>query len=320
MDNKVIDTLGKIGLVPLAVLDDAGAAVPLAKALQAGGVDTMEITFRTACARDAIAAVKQEVPGFLPGAGTVLTVAQARDAVKAGADYIVMPGFDEEIVDWCLQNGVAVVPGCVTPTEVQKAVKKGLTILKFFPAEQYGGVKTCAGLAEPFRTVKFMPTGGINYDNLSDYVGKDFIFAVGGSWLCRKDDVGAGRWDKITGTVKASVRRLLGFEVAHVGVNTGSAQEAASISDELSALFGFPESAGELSTFVGTGFEINHSASYGAKGHVAIGTNSIARAEYYLSRKGVRFNENSRVTSGDRTSLVYLEKEFGGFAVHLSQK
>lgn len=320
MDNKVIGTLGKIGLVPLAVLDDAGAAVPLAKALRAGGVDTMEITFRTACARDAIAAVKREVPGFLPGAGTVLTVGQARDAVEAGADYIVMPGFDEEIVDWCLQNGVPVVPGCVTPTEVQKAVKKGLAVLKFFPAERYGGVKTCASLVEPFRTVKFMPTGGISYDNLSDYVGKEFIFAVGGSWLCRKDDVGAGRWDKITETAAASVRKLLGFEVAHVGIDTAGAQEAAGIADELSSLFGFPEAAGKHSTFVGTGFEINHSAGRGAKGHVAVSTNSVARAEYYLSRKGVRFDEKSRVISGGRTTLVYLEKELGGFAVHLRQK
>ena len=320
MENKVMETLGKIGLVPLAVLDDAETAVPLAKALQAGGVDTMEITFRTACALDAIAAVKKEVPGFLPGAGTVLTVKQAQDAVKAGADYIVMPGFDEEIVDWCIRNSVPVVPGCVTPTEVQAAVKKGLTVLKFFPAERYGGVKTCASLAEPFRTVKFMPTGGVSLDNLSDYAGKDFIFAIGGSWLCRKDDVKAGSWEKITAVGKASVQKLLGYEVAHVGVNTGSAQEAAGISDELAGLFGFPKSVGELSTFVGTGFEINHSAGYGSKGHVAIDTNSVARAEYYLSRMGIAFNEKSRITAGGKTTVVYLEKEFGGFAIHLRQK
>ena len=187
--NHVMEILGKTGLVPLAVLDDAESAVPLAKALHAGGIDTMEITFRTDCARDAIAAVKRDVPGFLPGAGTVLTVGQAQDAVQAGAEYIVTPGFDEEIVDWCIGNGVPVVPGCATATEVQRGVKKGLAVLKFFPAERYGGVKTCASLAEPFRTVKFLPTGGIGLDNLSDYADKDFIFAVGGSWLCKKDDV-----------------------------------------------------------------------------------------------------------------------------------
>lgn len=320
MDNKIMDTLGKIGLIPLAVLEDAGTAVPLAKALQAGGVNTMEITFRTACARDAIAAVKRQVPGFIPGAGTVLSVEQAREAVDAGADYIVTPGFDEEIVDWCLKNGVAVVPGCVTPTEVQKAVKMGLTVLKFFPAERYGGVKTCASLVEPFRTVKFMPTGGINFDNLSDYVGKDFIFAVGGSWLCKKDDVAAGNWDKITACAKASVGKLLGFQIGHVGINSGSFEEASSLADELCGVFGFTKSVGAASTFAGSGFEINHSAGRGAKGHISIDTNSIARAEYHLSQMGVEFNEQSRITAGGKTAAIYLAKEFGGFAIHLRQK
>lgn len=320
MNGKIIETLGKIGLVPLAVLDDAGTAVPLAKALQAGGVGTMEITFRTACARDAIAAVKQQVPGFIPGAGTVLSVEQAKEAVEAGADYIVTPGFDAEIVDWCRENGVAVVPGCVTPTEVQQAVKKGLTVLKFFPAERYGGVKTCASLVEPFRTVKFMPTGGIGFDNLSDYVGKDFIFAVGGSWLCNKDDVKAGNWEKITAGAKASVQKLLGFQIGHVGINSGSFEEAAALSDELSALLGFAKSVGTASTFVGTAFEINHSAGRGAKGHVSVNTNSIPRAEYYLSKMGVKFDEKSRVSANGKTVALYLEKEFGGFAVHLKQK
>lgn len=320
MDGKIIETLGKIGLVPLAVLDDAGTAVPLAKALQAGGVDTMEITFRTACARDAIAAVKQQVPGFIPGAGTVLSVEQARDAVAAGAEYIVTPGFDAEVVDWCLKNSVAVVPGCVTPTEVQQALKKGLTVLKFFPAERYGGVKTCASLAEPFRTVKFMPTGGIGFDNLSEYVGRDFIFAVGGSWLCGKDDVKAGNWEKITAGVKASVQKLLGFEIGHVGINSSGFEAAAALSDELSALLGFTKSVGAASTFVGTAFEVNHSMGRGAKGHVSINTNSIPRAEYYLAKTGVTFSEESRVSANGKTVALYLEKEFGGFAIHLKQK
>lgn len=320
MENKVMEALGKIGLVPLAVLDDAESAVPLAKALHAGGVDTMEITFRTACAVDAIAAVKKELPGFIPGAGTVLTVGQAQDAVKAGADYIVTPGYDEEIVDWCLQNGVPVIPGCVTPTEVQAALKKGLTILKFFPAERYGGVKTCASLAEPFRTVKFMPTGGVGPDNLADYAGKSFIHAIGGSWLCKKDDVKAGNWDRITETVRASVWTLLGYKVVHVGVNTSGAEEAAGISDRLAGLFGLSKSVGKLSTFVGTGFEINHFVGYGAKGHVAIDTNSVERAEYYLAKAGVRLNEKSRITADGKTVAIYLEEEFGGFAIHLRQK
>jgi len=320
MNNQVMDALEKIGLVPLAVLDDAADAVPLAKALRAGGIDTMEITFRTECALDAISSVKKEIPDFLVGAGTVLTLQQAQNAVKAGSDYIVMPGFDPEIVDWCLQNQIPVLPGCVTPTEVQAAMRKGLNTVKFFPAEKYGGVKTLASLAEPFRMMKFMPTGGVGLENLSEYVTKDFICAVGGSWLCSKSDVKAGNWQKITEIVKASVQKLLGFEVVHVGINTHGASEAGEIARALAGIFGFPESKNPASTFVGTGFEINHSMGLGKNGHVAVDTNSIMRAEYYLSKMGVAFNEESRVKNGDKTTVVYLQKEFGGFAVHLRQR
>lgn len=320
MDNQVLDTLEKIGLVPLAVLDEAETAVPLARALRAGGIDTMEITFRTGCTLDAIASVKRRVPGFLIGAGTVLTERQAQDAVRAGADYIVMPGFDPEIVDWCRKNGVPVIPGCATASEIQAAVKKGLSVLKFFPAESSGGVRACAALAGPFRAVKFLPTGGISLDNLSDYAGRDFIFAIGGSWLCGKNDVKAGSWDRITACAKQSVQTLLGYEVVHVGLNTGSAGEAGTIADQIAGLFGFPVRRGPASTFVGTGFEINHSVGLGTHGHVAIDTNSVARAEYYLSKAGVSFDEGSRVTAGGKTAVVYLRQEFGGFAIHLRQR
>lgn len=320
MDNLILETLEKIGLLPLAVIDEARDAVPLAKALKAGGVETMEITFRTDCTLEAIGKVKKQVPDFLVGAGTVLSVAQAKDAVKYGADYIVMPGFDSDVVAWCQQNGVPVIPGCVTATEVQAAQAKGLSVLKFFPAEDCGGVKTCAGLSGPFRKVRFLPTGGVNYDNLSDYLNKDYIFAVGGSWLCPQKDIKAGNWEKITEIVQKSVQKLLGYEVVHVGINTNSAQEAGEIAEQLSGLFGFRASRGPLSTFVGTGFEINHSVGLGHNGHVAIDTNSVARAEYYLSKKGITFNEESRVIDGDKTAVVYLQQEFGGFAIHLRQR
>lgn len=320
MNNQVLETLEKIGLIPLAVLDSADDAVPLAKALKAGGVETMEITFRTDCALEAMEAVKKQMPDFLVGAGTVLTVSQAENAVKYGADYIVMPGFDADIVDWCVNHGIPVIPGCVTATEVQAAVAKGLSVLKFFPAENCGGVKACTGLAGPFQKVRFLPTGGINYDNLSDYVNKDYIFAIGGSWLCSKEDIKIGNWEKITETVKKSVQKMLGYEVVHVGINTQSAKEAGTISERLSELFGFKENRGSLSTFVGTGFEINHSVGLGSNGHVAIDTNSVARAEYYLSKQGITFREDSRVMNGDKTAVVYLQQEFGGFAIHLRQR
>ena len=317
----VLETLGEIGLIPLAVIDQPEDAAGLVKALKAGGIGTVEITFRTQCAAEAIRQAKREVPDFLVGAGTVVNPDQAKEAVRAGADYIVMPGFDDAVVDWCRANGVLIIPGCVTPSEIMKALSKGLSVIKFFPAENFGGVKACASLAAPFDSVRFLVTGGIGPENLSDYAKKDFIHSIGGSWLCGREAVKAKSWDKITAAAKEAVAKLLGFEVVHVGVNTEGPEEAAEISGELSDAFGFPRFVNPASTFVGTGFEINHSAGLGKNGHVAIDTNSVARAEYYLSTyAGISFNDASRVKNGDKTAVVYLEKEFGGFAVHLRQR
>jgi 2-dehydro-3-deoxyphosphogluconate aldolase/(4S)-4-hydroxy-2-oxoglutarate aldolase len=164
----------------------------------AGGIDVMEITFRTAAAPEAIKAVAENCPDMLVGAGTVLSLEQCKLAVEMGAKFIVAPGFDPEIVDWCIENGVAVTPGCVTPTEITMAIKRGLKVLKFFPANVYGGLNAMKNLAGPFVGIKFMPTGGINAGNLREYIDAPFIHAVGGSWVCPKADIAAGNWEKIT--------------------------------------------------------------------------------------------------------------------------
>lgn len=194
----VMERLAGSIVVPVVVLDDAKDAVPTAKALLAGGVDTMEITFRTACAADAIKAVAENCPDMLVGAGTVLNVEQAKLAVSMGAKFIVSPGFDAEVVDWCLENGIAVTPGCVTPTEIMAAVNRGLKVIKFFPANVYGGLNGMKNLSAPFVGVKFLPTGGVNTANIHEYISAPFVFAVGGSWVCAKADIAAGNFEKIT--------------------------------------------------------------------------------------------------------------------------
>lgn len=317
---NVLEALGKIGLVPLASVDRAEDAVGLVKALRAGGIDTAEIAFRTECAAEAIRQVKLQTPDFLVGAGTVVNVEEARKALLAGADYIVMPGFDEAVVDWCMENHLPVIPGCVTPTEIMKAVSRSLSVVKFFPAETFGGVRACAGLAAPFRSVRFFVTGGIGPGNLSDYAKSACIYSIGGSWLCDREAIRTKNWEKITVTAREAVARLLGYEVVHVGINTDGPEEAAAISKSLVDTFGFYSSVNPASTFVGTGFEINHSPGLGKNGHVAIDTNNVARAEYYLSKTGASFNEASRIKNGDKTTVVYLQQEFGGFAVHLRQR
>jgi len=185
-------------VVPVVVLDRAEDAVPTAKAMLAGGVDTMEITFRTACASDAIREVAENCPDVLVGAGTIINVQQAKLAVKMGAKFIVSPGFSSEVVGWCVENGIPVVPGCVTPTEIMAAMMHGLTMVKFFPANVYGGLNAMKNLAAPFVGLKFLPTGGVNSANIKEYTDAPFIHAVGGSWVCPKAEIAAGNWDIIT--------------------------------------------------------------------------------------------------------------------------
>ena len=194
----VMTRLANSIVVPVVVLEKAEDAVPTARAMAAGGVDTMEITFRTACAPEAIKAVAENCPEVLVGAGTVLNLEQAKLAVEMGAKFIVSPGFSEEVVAWCVENGIPVTPGCVTPTEIMAALKHGLKVIKFFPANVYGGLNAMKNLAAPFVGIKFLPTGGVNASNIREYIDAPFIHAVGGSWVCPKADISAGNWDKIT--------------------------------------------------------------------------------------------------------------------------
>lgn len=203
-----LNRLERTGVVPVVVLDRAEDAVPTAKALLDGGVDVMEITFRTAAAADAIRAVAENCPDMLVGAGTVITLDQCKLAVERGARFIVSPGFDAEIVAWCIQNNVAVTPGCVTPTEIMAARKLGLNVVKFFPAGIYGGLKAMKALAAPFGGVKFIPTGGVNAENLAEYAAAPFVHAIGGSWLCPKSDIAQGRFDHIA-QLCAEARKII---------------------------------------------------------------------------------------------------------------
>ena len=189
-------------VVPVVVLDRVEDAVPTAKALLAGGITTMEITFRTAAAPDAIAAVAKDCPDMLVGAGTIVNLGQCKLAVEKGAKFIVSPGFDHEVVSFCVENSIAVVPGCVTPTEIMAAMKLGLTVVKFFPANVYGGLSAMKNLSAPFGSMKFLPTGGVNTANIKEYFTAPFIHAVGGRWICPKAEIAQGNFEKITALCK----------------------------------------------------------------------------------------------------------------------
>ena len=212
-----------IGIIPVIAMDDAEKAVPLAQALVKGGLPAAEVTFRTAAAEDAIRRIVAEVPDMLVGAGTVLTKEQADRAIAAGAQFIVSPGFNPEITRYVLDKGVAMMPGTATPGEMEQAMSMGLDVVKFFPAEQNGGVAKLKAVAGPYTTLRWMPTGGVNTKNMMDYLSFDKIIACGGTWMVKKDLIEGEKWDEITRICQDAVKTMMGFTLAHVGINCANA-------------------------------------------------------------------------------------------------
>ena len=315
-----INRLSAAAVVPVVVLDDAKDAVATAKALLAGGVDVMEITFRTAAAADSIKAVAENCRDMLVGAGTVITLEQCKQAVECGAKFIVSPGFDEEVVRWCVENGIAVTPGCVTPSEIMAAMKLGLTVVKFFPAGVYGGLSAMKALSGPFGGIKFIPTGGVNGQNIGEFIAAPFIHAVGGSWVCPKADFAAGNFEKITELCKQARSAALGFEVAHIGLNCEDAEVASAVCEKLNEAFALTVKDGNSSMFASGGIEVMKSMYLGKNGHIAIRTNSVPLAIAELAKKGFVCDMTTAKYKGGRMVAVYLKDEIGGFAVHLLQK
>ncbi len=209
--SKVMELMNQCGIVPVVVIDDVKDAVDTARALLEGGVGVMEITLRTEAGLGSIKNVAEECPEMLVGAGTVLSLEQCKQAIENGAKFIVSPGYDPEVVDYCIQNDIAICPGCVTPTEITAARNKGLRVLKFFPANVYGGLKAIKALGGPFTDIRFIPTGGASLDNLADY-NDPKVYAVGGSWLCDRKDIQDGNFANIADVCYKSIDVLVGLK------------------------------------------------------------------------------------------------------------
>jgi 2-dehydro-3-deoxyphosphogluconate aldolase/(4S)-4-hydroxy-2-oxoglutarate aldolase len=203
-----LDLIAASRIVPVVVLEDAAGAEPLAAALRDGGLPGIEVTFRTEAAAASIAAMTKYDPELFVGAGTVLTVEQADRAVEAGARFVVTPGFGPAVVKRCQDLGVPVFPGVATPTEIQMALDAGLSTVKFFPAEPLGGVPMLKALAAPFRSVRFIPTGGVNAANVASYLALPSVVAVGGTWMVAPDLLAAGDWAEVTARSRAALEAL----------------------------------------------------------------------------------------------------------------
>lgn len=318
--NEILKKISEIGIVPVIALENADHAVPLCKALQDGGLPIAEITFRTKAAKESIARVAKELPDVLVGAGTVLSVDQVKQAVEAGAKFIVAPGFNKEVVQYCVENNIPITPGCSTPSDLEMAVSMGLEAVKFFPAEASGGMKMLKAMSAPYKMLSFIPTGGISAENLNEYLAFDKVLACGGTWMVKSDMINAGDFDGIKKLTKQAVDIMLGFELAHVGINAENADESLAITKRYAEVFSMPVKEGNSSNFAGTGIEVNKAPGLGKHGHLAIRTNSLFRAIAYFNRIGVEIDMDTAKFKGDKMIAVYLKEEIGGFAVHLLQK
>ncbi len=318
--NDVLKQIGAYGVVPVVKIDNAEDAVPLGKALCDGGLPLAEITFRTAAAEEAISRMSKAFPDMLIGAGTVLTTEQVDRAVAAGAKFIVSPGLNVKVASYCIERNIPITPGCSNPSDIEAAIELGLEVLKFFPAEACGGLAAIKAMSAPYGGVMFMPTGGINENNINSYLAFDKILACGGSWMVKDSLIKEGKFDEITRLTKEAVQKVLGFKLAHIGINTENEKEALAVSNLFAAAFGFPEKIGNSSIFASSGVEVNKSIGLGKHGHIAIGTNNVERAVAYLERIGFEIDTEHPVPEpGKPRMFAYLKQDFGGFAVHLVQ-
>lgn len=317
----IIEELSLIGIVPVIALDDAKDAAPLAKALINGGINCAEVTFRTAAAEQAIKNITAEYPEMLVGAGTVLTTDQVDRAVAAGAKFIVSPGLNPTVVSYCTGKNIPIVPGTANPSDIEAALSLGLDTVKFFPAEAAGGIKMIKAMSAPYGNIKFMPTGGINADNLKEYLDFDKVFACGGSWMVKKDLVSAGKFDEIERLTREAVNTMLGFSLKHVGINCDNDSDADNVASFFENLFGFGKKVGNSSIFAGTFIEVMKKGGRGDNGHICISTNYPERAKYHLQKQGIEFEEDSAsYDAKGKLNVIYLKDRIGGFAVHLGNK
>lgn len=316
--NPVVEKIYQIGIIPVIAFNSVDEAVPLCKALVAGGLPAAEVTFRTACAEECIRKIHEEVPEMLLGAGTVLTCEQADRAIDAGAAFIVAPGFDPAVMQHVLDRGSVAMPGTCTAGEMQQAMNMGCQGLKFFPAEANGGVDMLKNIGAALKTAQWMCTGGVNAKNVNNYLGYEQIIAVGGTWMCKADKIKAGAWEEIESMCKEAVDVMLGLKLAHIGINSENEEEALATANLLASLLSKKIAVGNSSIFVGNKeIEVNKKMGRGKHGHIAIACNNIDRAVYHLERRGIKFDKSSMVVKNGKNIAIYFADEIAGFAIHL---
>jgi 2-dehydro-3-deoxyphosphogluconate aldolase/(4S)-4-hydroxy-2-oxoglutarate aldolase len=300
--DQVLEQIRFAGILPVVVIENEDAAGALAGALLGAGLGVSEVTFRTAAAAKAIGRIAREQPSMLVGAGTVLSVDQVKTAVDAGAKFIVSPGLQESVVGYCLDRKVPVVPGIATPTEAARALEMGLGVVKFFPAEQCGGLGYLKAIAAPFPDLRFIPTGGIDETNLEAYLAYPKVLACGGSWMVKQDLIGAGRFADIGALASRAVSLVLGLELLYFD----DARGAGGLASALAKIVNFPVKAA-LETAVGDG-------------RFAVRTSSVDRAMSFLARKGVKSIAPASGAQAGNSRSIFLDTDAGRVSLQIIQR
>jgi 2-dehydro-3-deoxyphosphogluconate aldolase / (4S)-4-hydroxy-2-oxoglutarate aldolase len=318
--NDILNELKNFGIIPVVKIDKSEDALPLAKALIEGGLPVAEITFRTEAAEEVIRLLASKVPELLVGAGTVLSVESAKKAIKAGAKFIVSPGLNPKVVEYCIESKIPVIPGVNNPGQVELGMDYSLEILKFFPAEESGGAGFLKAIAPCYPMVKFIPTGGVNQNNLNSYLSLPNVAACGGSWMVKTELITAKKFDEITKLTKEAIQTLLGFQLGHLGINHDNQEQALETVSVFSKYFNYPASDSGNSILMGRDFEVLKKTGRGKYGHIAIAANDIHRAIFYLEKNGLKELKDSRYEKDGKLRSTFFDIDLAGFAVHLLQK
>lgn len=318
VDAEFLNKMECAGIVPVIKLENTADAEMLAKALYEGGIRCAEVTFRADGAEKVIEDMVAAYPDMLVGAGTVLSTEQVDKAVAAGAKFCVAPGLNPKVVKHCLDKGVPFIPGVANGSQIEQALDMGLNFVKFFPAEQAGGLQYIKAVSAPYSNVYFMPTGGISENNIGTYLSYSKVVCCGGSWIVPDRLVKEKRWQEISVLCRSAVTKILDFRFAHMGINCGSDDIAKEYTQKLERAFGFTSKECSNSFFAGNALEYMKSVGRGKIGHIAVSTPNVMRAAYHLGLNGIEVDmTTAKYDSNGKMNFVYLKNGIGEFAVHL---
>lgn len=321
MKEDVLEKIAEYGVLPVIKIEDTEIAVQLADALRKGGINALEVTIRNETAFESIRKIHEAFPDMILGAGTILNTSLVDKAKEAGASYIVSPGYNPTTMEYCKKLDMPFVPGCTTASEIEIAISAGLKVLKFFPAEISGGVQALKLYAGPFPDIKFVPTGGINFNNLESYLKNDFIAACGGSFMAESESIANHDWQKITDNCRKAMKISLGFELAHVGMNHETADQAMDNANTLDKIFGLGVKEGNSSIFLAKDVELMKMPFKGHNGHIGFFANSVERAMAWFKRNNIAIDtESIRYDKKGKIVSFYLKEEVNGFALHVVRR